>query len=161
VLSNTCPGYACRKNLSGLGTNFDFNFTHGMAFDSTVNFIPEQQGTKPMVEGLFGFRVGVRAQHVGVFAKVRPGFIYYENAQPIQGVAGQANLTRFATDAGGIVEYYPNRRSTLRFDVGTTLVRYLTNRPDPHISALGSLLSTEYIVTQGNFQMSTSYQWRF
>jgi hypothetical protein len=161
VLSSTCPGYACRKNLSGLGTNFDFNFTHGMAFDSTLNFIPEQQGSKSMVEGLFGFRIGARSQHVGVFAKLRPGFIYYESAQPVRGVAGQASLTRFVTDAGGIVEYYPNHTSTLRFDVGTTIVRYLTNHTDPHDYALGSLLSTDYIVTQGNFQMSTSYQWRF
>jgi hypothetical protein len=161
VLSNTCSGLACRKNLAGFGTNFGYNFSRGIAFDSTLNFIPAQQGSKPMTEGLFGIRIGGSTEHVGVFAKLRPGFIYYDNAQPIQGVASQGNLTRFATDAGAIVEYYPNRRSTLRFDVGTTLVRYLTNHPDPHISALGSLLSTEYIVTQGNFQMSTSYQWRF
>ena len=33
-----------------------------------------------MVEGLFGVRMGVRTGHVGVFAKIRPGFIYYESA---------------------------------------------------------------------------------
>jgi hypothetical protein len=161
VVSNTCPSHACRKYLSGLGTNLGFNFTHGIAFDSSLNFIPEQQGTRPMVEGLFGFRIGPRTRHLGVFVKLRPGFIYYSNAQPIQGVPGQASLTRFATDAGGIIEFYPNHTSTLRFDVGTTLVRYLTNHTDPHDYALGSLLSPEYIVMQGNFQISTSYQWRF
>ena len=62
---------------------------------------------------------------------------------------------------GGIVEYYPERNSTLRFDVGTTVVRYLTNRPDPHSYELGTLLSPDYIVTQGNFQMATSYVYRF
>lgn len=75
----------------------------------------------------------------------------------MQGASDQGSLTRFAADLGGIVEYYPKRNTTWRVDVGTTLVRYLTNKPDPHTSALGSLLSPQYIVTQGNFQMSTSY----
>ena len=130
-------------------------------FDSTLNFIPGQQGSKPMMEGLFGVRMGARYEHVGVFAKVRPGFIYYENAYPVQGATAQDSLTRFATDFGGIVEYYPDHNSTLRFDVGTTLVRYLTNHVDPNKYELGSLLSTQYIVTQGNFQVSTSYTYRF
>jgi len=78
VLSNTCSGVVCRKNLSGLGGNFDYNFTRGFAFDSTVNFIPGQQGAKPMMEGLFGVKMGERWQHWGLFGKIRPGFIYYE-----------------------------------------------------------------------------------
>jgi hypothetical protein len=161
VLSNTCSELACRKNLSGLGMNFDYNFTRGIGFDSTLNFIPGQQGTHPMMEGLFGVRMGARSEHFGIFAKIRPGFIYYENAFPIQGETATASLTRFATDLGGIFEYYPERNATLRFDVGTTLVRYLTNHPDPHEYQLGSQLSTAYIVTQGNFQVATSYVYRF
>jgi len=96
-----------------------------------------------------------------VFAKVRPGFIYYENALPVQGDAGTGSLTRFAADLGGIVEYYPERNSTFRFDVGTTVVRYLTNHKDPHQYELGTLLSNQYYVTQGNFQIATSYVYRF
>lgn len=162
VLSDTCSSaVACRKNLYGLGFNFGYNFTRGVAFDSTLNIIPGQQGTKPMVEGLFGVRAGPRFEHFGVFAKVRPGFIYYENAVPTRGESAQGSLSRFAADLGGIVEYYPKHNSTLRLDIGTTLVRYLTNQPDPRTYSLGSLLSTQYIVTQGNFQMATSYTVRF
>jgi hypothetical protein len=161
VVSNTCSELACRKNLSGLGTNFTYNFTRGFGFDSTLNFIPGQQGSKPMIEGLFGIRMGVRTEKFGVFAKVRPGFIYYENAVPLQGETATGSLTRFAADVGGIVEYYPERNSTFRFDVGTTVVRYLTNRPDPHVYELGTLMSPQYIVTQGNFQVATSYVYRF
>ncbi len=161
VVSNTCSELACRKNLSGLGLNLGYNFTRGFGFDSTLNFIPGQQGTQPMMEGLFGVRMGVRAEKFGVFAKIRPGFIYYNNALPVQGETSTTSLTRFAADLGGIFEYYPERNSTLRFDVGTTVVRYLTNHPDPHDYQLGSLLSSQYIVTQGNFQVSTSYVYRF
>jgi len=161
VVSSSCSGVACRRNLSGFGTGFGYNFSRAIAFDSTLNFIPSQQGTKPLMQGLFGVRVGARTEHVGVFAKVRPGFIYFENAQSVQGENSQTSLTRFATDVGGIVEYYPKHNSTFRLDVGTTLVRYLTNYPDPKEYPLGSLLSTQYIVTQGNFQMASSYTVRF
>jgi hypothetical protein len=114
-----------------------------------------------MVEGLFGVRMGVRTEHVGVFAKIRPGFIYYESALPTREATAQGSLTRFAADLGGIIEYYPRRNTTWRVDVGTTLIRYLTGQPDPHNDELGGLLSTQYIVTQGNLQMSTSYMVRF
>jgi hypothetical protein len=161
VISSTCSGLACRKSLSGFGTNLSYNLTRGIAFDSALNFIAAQQGTKPMMEGLFGVRLGARTEHVGVFAKLRPGFIYHENALPIRGESVQSSLTRFAADLGGTVEYYPKQQTTLRVDFGTTLVRYLTNQPDPHICAMGSLLSPQYIVTQGNFQVSTGYSVRF
>jgi hypothetical protein len=95
---------------------------------------------------------------------VRPGFIYYESAAPGglgDGATTPTSLSRFAADFGGTVELYPARKSIVRFDVGTTMVRYLSDRPDPIKYPLGSLLSPDYIVTQGNIQLSTSYVWRF
>lgn len=114
-----------------------------------------------MMEGLFGVKMGERWQHWGLFGKIRPGFIYYKNAMPGGGDPAPNSLTRFATDFGGIVELYPNRNSTLRFDAGTTLVRYLSDHPDPNMSPINDLRSTQYIVTQGNFQVSTAYVYRF
>jgi hypothetical protein len=160
VLKEGCTG-VCRQNTSGAGFNFDFNLTRNFAFDSTVNLLPGQQGGTGMAEGLFGVKMGQRFEHWGIFAKVRPGFIYYENALPGEGNYKPDSLTRFAADFGGVVELYPNPKSTVRFDVGTTLVRYLTDRTDPRVSAIGSLLSNQYIVTQGNFQVSTGYTFRF
>jgi hypothetical protein len=160
VLSNGCTG-ACRKNLSGTGFNFDYNFTRGIAFDSTMNFMPGQQGSKAVLEGLFGLKMGARFQKVGVFGKVRPGFIYYQDAMQGGGNMTPNSLTRFATDLGGVFEYYPKENSILRFDVGTTVVRYLSDHPDPKEYPLGSSLSTQYWVTQGNLQVSTSYTYRF
>ncbi len=160
VLSSDCTG-ACRKSLSATGFTFDYNVTRGIAFDSSLNFIPAQQGTKPMMQGLFGVKLGERYQHFGVFGKVRPGFIYYDSAMPGGGATSPESLTRFAADFGGVFEVYPARRSTFRLDVGTTLVRYLSDHPDTIKYPLGSLLSNDYIVTQGNLQVSTSYTYRF
>jgi hypothetical protein len=114
-----------------------------------------------MLEGLFGFKVGARFKHIGAFAKERPGFIYYDSALPGGGEKSATDLTRFANDLGGVLELYHAGRSIWRVDVGTTLVRYLADFPDPKQYPLGSRLSTDYIVTQGNSQISTSYKFTF
>jgi len=161
VLSNQCSSGACRKNLSGMGLNFDYNFTRAVAFDSLVNFMPGQQGSKAAFEGLFGVKLGARFNRFGVFGKVRPGLIYYQQAIPGGGDVMPNSLSRFVTDFGGVFEYYPQHNTILRIDAGTTLVRYLTNRSDDQRYPLGSHLSTQYWVTQGNPQFSTSYIVRF
>ena len=71
------------------------------------------------------------------------------------------SLTRFAWDFGGIAELYPARNTTWRFDVGTTLVRYLANHPDMNMSPINDLRSTQYYTNQGNLQVSTTYIYRF
>ena len=80
VLSSQCSSGSCRKNLSGVGLNFDYNLTRGVAFDSTLNFIPGQQGAQAMTQGLFGIKMGGRFDRFGLFGKIRPGFIYYKDA---------------------------------------------------------------------------------
>jgi hypothetical protein len=146
-----------------MGTNFTYNFTRGFAFDSSTNFLPGQNGSQSMIEGLYGVRLGQQFNRFAVFGKVRPGFIYYNNALPGGGNSNPGSLTRFAWDFGGIVEVYPHResRSVLRFDVGTTLVRYLTDRYDNRFTEIGGVISNQYIVNQGNFQISTGYTYRF
>ena len=160
VLKEGCAT-ACRQNLSGMGFNFDYNFTRNFGFDSALNFLPGQGGTKGMMQGQYGLKAGERWEHVGVFAKVRPGFIYYGSATPGLGSTSPASLARFTWDFGGIVEVYTHRNTTLRLDVGTTLVRYLANYPDPNMSEIGSVQSNQYYTNQGNFQVSTAYVYRF
>src|SRR5262249_10173863 len=73
--------------------------------------------------------------------KVRPGFINTKSSFTIcncppgaacialvcNPVEFSAADTRFALDVGGVVEFYPVRRITMRIDVGDTIV----NRQDP------------------------------
>ena len=159
VVKSECG--VCRQNNSGFGSIFTFNFNRVIGLDNSVSLLPAQGGSRGMVEGLFGIRVGERFKHWGIFGKVRPGFIYYQEAMPGLGGDQSTSLTRFAWDFGGIVEIYPNRRSSLRFDLGTTMVRYLSDHPDPRMSQLGDLRSNQYYVNQGNFQIATSYAYRF
>ena len=151
----------CRQNHPGVGIPYSFRVLEHLYFDSEVSHLTGSEGGDPSVQGLFGAKFGEQAEHWGLFGRVRPGFIYYKNAWSGGENPHFTNLSRFALDAGGTLEFYPNRRSTIRFDFGSTLVRYLQDYPNPRISAIESLISTDYYVTQGNFQISTGYRFRF
>jgi hypothetical protein len=152
---------ACRENVSGGGFGFGYNFTRGFAFDSTLNFMPAQAGTDSMMQGLFGLKLGQRWNRWGLFAKVRPGFIYYEEALPGRGITTPHSLSRFVWDFGGVAEIYTHHNGTIRFDAGTTLVRYLTDKTDTRFTQIGGVISSQYYTNQGNFQISTAYSYRF
>jgi hypothetical protein len=159
-VGSNCVG--CRENYSGFGLPYGFRLFEHVYFDSEVNFFPiRERITGPSVEGLFGMKFGQQARHWGLFGKVRPGFVYYQKAWSGGENAHFTDLSRFALDAGGTFEIYPSRRSAFRFDFGTTLVRYLRDYPNPRISPIGSIISTDYYVTQGNPQFSAGYRIRF
>jgi hypothetical protein len=70
------------------------------------------------------------------------------------------STTRLALDLGGRIEYSVSTRSAIRINIGTTFIRYLTARPDPRQPPV-SVLSNEYYMTQGNFQLTSGYAFRF
>ena len=165
--SVTLPGVrsdciGCRSYNSGIGFNYSYRILRNLFFDSEVNLFPTGASNGgPTVQGLFGTKFGHQGKNWGLFGKFRPGFIYYEKAWPGGDAKSFDSLSRLAVDTGGVFEVYPSRSSTLRFDVGTTLVRYLRDYPNPRLSPLGSMQSTEYYVNQGNFQISSGYTIRF
>jgi hypothetical protein len=156
---NGCRG--CRENHEGVGFPYGFRISSHVYFDSEVNYFAVNRDGNPNLQGLFGIKFGQQAKNWGVFAKLRPGFIYYRNAWSGGENPKREDLSRFALDAGGVLEVYPTRRSAIRVDFGTTLVRYLQNYPNPLISQIGSIISPDYYITQGNFQFSTGYRFRF
>jgi hypothetical protein len=154
---------ACRVNISGAGLGFGYRLTPLFALDSEINYFPGSggvQGKGPIQEALLGIKVGRPFHSWGVFGVLRPGIIHYDNAQITQGLEDYGSVTRFALDAGGVIEYYPSRHSAIRFALGTTLVRYATGQPDPRQPPV-SVLANDYVVTQGSFHFSTGYTFRF
>jgi len=152
----------CREHNAGIGVRYGYRLLRYVYFDSELNhFGHGGSDGGPTLEGLFGTKVGHQGKKWGVFGKVRPGFIYYENAWTGGKAPKLDNLSRFALDAGGVIEVYPSRRSTVRLDIGTTMVRYLQDYPNPRLSPLGTFQSPDYYVNQGNFQVSAGYTFRF
>jgi len=154
---------ACRMHSSGVGTNLGYRLTNLLYFDSELNVFPGSGGANAKgraEEFLAGVKVGRTFGSWGVFTTLRPGFLHYEKTL-VPGSQGEyESANRFAFDAGGVVEYRASSRSTIRFDIGTTFVRYLTGHPDPR-QLPDSVLSTDYIVTQGNFHLGSGYVFRF
>jgi len=159
--TETCA--SCRVSNSGFGANVAYRITKRLWVDSDVNYFPgsASYGKKgKMVAGLFGPRYGYTGKSWALYFKLRPGFIYYDKTLTADSGGEFINATRFAFDVGSIFEWYTSPHSAIRFDAGTTVVRYLTGRDDPRQPA-GNILSTDYIVAQSNFQIGTGYTYRF
>jgi hypothetical protein len=117
--------------LSGLGAYASFRFWRVLYFDSDILYFPQDTHGPtnlyggPVLQGLFGVKGGIRRNDFGFFGKVRPGFQSY--AQALEVIAAQPSSTanysygrstNFALDLGGIVEFYPTERGTLRIEAG-------------------------------------------
>jgi hypothetical protein len=89
---------------------------------------------------LAGVKYGYRGKRFGVFAKARPGFIRFNAFESIdfqfvvQSPDGQPKdiligvsekpATFFNVDIGGVFEYYPTKKTVIRFDAGDTIIRF-------------------------------------
>lgn len=141
-LSVTPPSSIGTENATGFGGRVTYNFNDHVAVEAEGNFYPESTFRNYVTGGRaeqvqFGLKVGKRFENFGVFAKVRPGFISFGEAQKVTqvpvvtgGITDVVNTftnerkTHFTTDVGGVLELYPSRRVLVRFDFGDTVIRY-------------------------------------
>lgn len=123
------------------------------------NFV-EPKGRK--FQAVAGPKIGYRAKKYGVFGKVRPGLFYVDRypviqflsfTPPVIGVAsGDVKALFFSADVGGVVEFYPSKRTVLRFDIGDTIIVYKAGL-QPRQFNPG--------FTRHTFQFSTGFGYRF
>src|ERR1700739_107278 len=115
-------------DFSGFGGRFDWNLNRRLAFESQLDFFPENtppllsiQGGKT-VQAVFGVRAKViQTRRLSVFGLIRPGFFHftdvlYFNSNSTTGFAEQPE-THFVLNLGGGIEYYLNSRWVLRADL--------------------------------------------
>lgn len=131
----------------GMGGRFTYNLNKHVALDNEVNLFLPDEGPPYATEGLFGVKAGVRNKHVGVFAKVRPGF-------QTNFVVNGREQARFALDVGGVAEFYPNRRLVLRVDAGDVIIPFGNK-------VVGQGLFTQRPAMTHNFQYSLGFGVRF
>ena len=126
----------------GGGGRLTFNLTRNLALEGELNYFPSAGfDNVRRFQGQFGVKSGLRFDRFGLFGKVRPGFIEAKSdvrllcPQPCpRGVEVCIQIfppvcppitvadTRFSLDVGGVVEFYPSKLVTARFDVGDTIV---------------------------------------
>src|SRR5947209_10954554 len=154
------------NNNFGVGARAVFNLNSFFSLEGEGNFFVNNASPKGFsggraVEGLFGPKIGLRTDSVGIFAKVRPGVISFSNT--IQGITlnptlpfpisiQTGRLTEPALDLGTVIEFYPARHWAWRSDIGDTMIFYRS------ASFLGIRIPGS---TRSNFQFSTGLQYRF
>lgn len=175
----------------GVGGRFTFNVTNNIAFEAELNFFPKEKvgfgiPLGRVLQGQFGIKVGKRFEKVGVFAKVRPGFVRYGQvsrftgshtivfinlygAQVTQEIPefGFDEETYSSVDVGGVMEFYPSRRVVLRFDLGDTIIRYsVLRQPSQDVCVLSAPYCPQTIYerppeTRHNLQFTAGVGIRF
>lgn len=118
----------------GIGGRFTYNITDNFAFETEANVFlrKNNRGFSRFVGGfpvqaLFGVKAGKRLKRIGVFGKVRPGFVSFSKTISTglgPSFESYSRRTHLATDVGGVFEFYPSRRIVTRFDLGDTIIRY-------------------------------------
>jgi hypothetical protein len=116
----------------GVGGYFSYRFYGALYVDGDLLYFP--RGTPvsgphdggTILQGLAGLKGGIRRNGVGFFGKVRPGFHSYSQALTGIDLTSQApafsygRANNFVLDLGGIIEFYPQKHSTLRIEIGDT-----------------------------------------
>lgn len=154
------------NNNFGVGARAVFNFNSAFSLEGEGNFFlnnstPGILSGGRAIEGLFGPKIGFRTDTVGIFGKVRPGFISFSStaqgvtlnpAVPSAFTIATGRLTEPALDLGTVIEIYPSKHWAWRTDIGDTVIFYR-----PHTFFVVPLPGT----TRNNFQFGTGFQYRF
>ena len=126
------------RSEPGVGGRFTFNLNESVALEGAGYVFPRRCFdcfvAGRMTQAVAGVKAGKRFDSWGVFAKVRPGIVNFSEGVnnpifigppftfPI--IVERKAVTSFATDIGGVVEFYPSPKIVTRFDVGDTIIHF-------------------------------------
>jgi hypothetical protein len=153
----------------GVGGYFSYRFYGVLYLDGDLLYFP--RGTPvsgvhdggTILQGLVGLKGGIRRNHVGFFGKARPGFHSYSQALETINASGTGPLfsygrsTNLVLDLGGIVEFYPQKHSTVRIEVGDTHLFFGTRT----LNFEGTAEQIGGGKMQHSIQLVLGYGWRF
>lgn len=130
-----------RVTSVGGGGRVTFNLMRNLALEGELNYFPSAGfDNVRKFQGQFGVKSGLRFDRFGVFGKARPGFIDTKYdfrtfcpifrcppgvvciPTPCSPVSFAVANTDLSLDVGGVIEFYPSKLVTVRFDVGDTIV---------------------------------------
>ncbi len=164
----------------GGGARFTYNLTNNIGLEAEGNLFPRDHrdiGFGPMgrmAQGQFGAKIGKRFKRLGVFGKIRPGFVSFSKVSHLVststitfdfgrqftiGQFGERKERFFSTDMGGVVEFYPSRHLMTRVDLGDTIIRY--GEIDAPGNSLSGAIQRIPPETRHNFQVSAGVGLRF
>jgi hypothetical protein len=130
--------YTGQRTEPGFGGRFTYNINRIFSVEGAGYFFPKRcfDCVNPgrVTQVLGGVKVGKRFENWGIFAKVRPGVVSFSQGDfdIIPTGAGGAfpfqfeiiRVNAFATDVGGVIEFYPSKRIVTRIDAGDTIMHF-------------------------------------
>jgi hypothetical protein len=129
-------GFVEWRTEAGVGARFTFNLNRSLAFETAGYLFPRHcdscRNAGNMSQVVAGVKVGKRFENWGIFAKARPGLVSFSRGEfnpifvaPPGLIQVETNrITSFASDLGGVLEFYPSPRIVTRFDVGDTIIHF-------------------------------------
>lgn len=129
-------GFGEPRTEPGAGARFTFNLNRSFAFEAAGYMFPRQcnicRNAGNMSQVVAGVKIGKRFEKWGIFAKARPGVVSFSRGEfnpilisPTGLIEVETNrITSFATDLGGVLEFYPSPRIVTRFDAGDTIIHF-------------------------------------
>ena len=116
---------------SGFGGRFTYNLNRYFSLETEMNASVSVGDESIAVNGaqiFAGVKAGRRLDRFGVFAKARPGLVTNFTRATGPGFFDSEHVTKPALDLGGVIEYYPNKRTILRFDVSDVIIGFGDDR---------------------------------
>jgi hypothetical protein len=154
----------------GVGGYASWRFYKVFYLDGDLLYFPRDTSSSgphdggQIFQGLLGIKGGIRRNRFGIFGKARPGVNSYARAlssitsQPDGSTSfGYTRSTNLVLDLGGIVEFYPGERSTLRFEAGDTHIYWGTR----NVSDDGVIIPSDGGKLRHSIQVMFGYGWRF
>jgi len=114
-------------NDAGAGGRFTYNVNPYFAIDTEVNaslYVGDESIGVNGAVVFAGVKVGRRFNKVGIFAKARPGFTSSFTRHTGPGFFDFERVTKPAFDVGAVVEYYPSKRTVVRFDASDVIIGF-------------------------------------
>lgn len=164
---------------AGFGGRFTFNLNRVVSLEAAGYFFPTDciscRNNGRVTEVVGGVKVGKRFEKWGIFAKARPGVVSFsKGAVDVTAATSPTGLpitftthrlNAFATDVGGVLEFYPSKRIVTRFDAGDTIIRFGRRTTNGVLFDPGGGFTLFPITTPArtanNFQFMASVGWRF
>jgi hypothetical protein len=154
----------------GAGGYASWRFYKVFYLDGDVLYFPRDTSSSgphdggQIFQGLLGIKGGIRRNRFGIFGKARPGVNSYGQALRSISIAPggstsytYARSTNFVLDLGGIVEFYPSERSTLRIELGDTHIYWGTRSLNDN----GVIISSDGGKLRHSIEFMFGYGWRF
>lgn len=126
------------RTPTGVGGRVGYHVVDLLTLDMEANLFPsDNPATGRMLQAFAGAKLGGRSRVFGLFGKVRPGGMRFSRdviapntVCPLIFPTPQscfASRRAFALDYGSVIEIYPNDRSIIRVDTGTSYIWYHRN----------------------------------